>query len=367
MKSKARVIALYLPQYHPIPENDLHWGKGFTEWTNVAQAKPLYKGHYQPRIPKDLGFYDLRLSEIREAQASLAKEAGVEGFMYWHYWFGKGKMLLEKPFQEVLRSGKPDFPFCLGWANHSWTTKTWEKGKAFSGDTMIMEQKYPGEKDIIDHFNYLLPAFLDKRYITIDDKPVFGVYSPKDLKNFSLLKKIWTEMAIDNGLEGIHFVGMRSGRGFSVEDCFNLGYDAVNTRNNWEAECKEIGNKWIKMARTFLSKHNFSLSLMKYNYSSIIKHLNCEENKEVNVYPTIIPGFDRTARSKRKAVIYHGSTPELFYNHVKDMIGNLKYKPEDKKVLFLMSWNEWGEGNYMEPDLKFGKEYIKALSKALNE
>lgn len=125
MKQKARVIAMYLPQYHPIPENDTVWGKGFTEWNNVAKARPLFKGHHQPNIPADLGFYDLRLPETRELQAQLAREAGIEGFMYWHYWMGGGKRLLERPFNEVLDSGKPDFPFCLGWANHPWKTSTW--------------------------------------------------------------------------------------------------------------------------------------------------------------------------------------------------------------------------------------------------
>ena len=147
MKSnKARVIAFYLPQFHPIPENDQWWGKGFTEWTNVAKAKPLFRGHYQPRIPADLGFYDLRLPEVREQQAELAREAGIEGFWYWHYWVGNGKMLLEKPFQEVLHSGKPDFPFCLGWANHSWKTGTWTRD---GSNQMIAEQQYLGEKDLL--------------------------------------------------------------------------------------------------------------------------------------------------------------------------------------------------------------------------
>lgn len=136
---KARVIALYLPQYHPVAENDKYWGKGFTEWTNVAKAKPLFKGHDQPRIPADLGFYDLRLPQVRKEQAELAKEAGIEGFCYWHYWFGNGKEVLQMPFDEVVKSGEPDFPFCLGWANHDWTTKTWEKGKVTVKDTMIFK------------------------------------------------------------------------------------------------------------------------------------------------------------------------------------------------------------------------------------
>ena len=147
---EARIIANYLPQFHPIPENDKFWGKGFTEWTNVAKAKPFFKGHYQPRIPADLGFYDLRLPEIREQQAQLAREAGVEGFCYWHYWFGNGKQLLERPFQEVVASGKPDFPFCLCWANHDWSNRSWKKDSKL--DAMIAKQEYLGEKDHTEHF-----------------------------------------------------------------------------------------------------------------------------------------------------------------------------------------------------------------------
>ena len=160
MAKKARVIAFYLPQYHPIPENDKWWGKGFTEWTNVGRAKPLFRGHYQPRVPADLGYYDLRLPEVREAQAELAREAGIEGFCYWHYWFGNGKRLLERPFNEVLASGKPDFPFCLAWANESW------KGflHGVKGHNTLIEQNYFGADDYETHFREILPAFLDHRY-----------------------------------------------------------------------------------------------------------------------------------------------------------------------------------------------------------
>lgn len=163
----ARFIAFYLPQYHIIPENNEWWGPGFTEWTSVARAKPLFRGHKQPHIPADLGFYDLRVPETREAQAQLAKEAGVEGFCYWHYWFGNGKRLLERPFTEVVSSGKPDFPFCLAWANHSWYKKQWDL-KAKGKDILLIEQKYPGVKDYEDHFYALLEAFKDKRYIKVN-------------------------------------------------------------------------------------------------------------------------------------------------------------------------------------------------------
>ena len=166
---KTKVIAFYLPQFHPFPENDKWWGKGFTEWTNVGNAKKMFKGHYQPRVPADLGYYDLRLPQVREEQAELAKEAGVAAFCYWHYWFGNGKQLMDMPLQEVLRLGKPDFPFCLGWANHSWVSTNWNIEKSSFIPQTLMEQKYPGEQDIVDHFYKMLPAFKDKRYFRIHD------------------------------------------------------------------------------------------------------------------------------------------------------------------------------------------------------
>ena len=157
-----RLIALYLPQFHPIPENDEFWGAGFTEWTNVAAARPLYRGHVQPKLPGELGFYDLRLADSRAAQAALARAAGIEGFCYWHYWFG-GRRVLERPFQEVLESGQPDFPFCLGWANDHWTG-VWYGAP----DRVLIEQTYPGPHDYRAHFESILPALRDRRCMTVD-------------------------------------------------------------------------------------------------------------------------------------------------------------------------------------------------------
>ena len=173
MSSKARVIAFYLPQFHPIPENDEWWGKGFTEWTNTAKAKPLFPGHYQPHVPADLGFYDLRVPETRIAQAEMAKEYGIEGFCYYHYWFA-GKRLLERPFDEVLNSGMPDFPFCLCWANQTWTG-IWHG----SPDRVLIEQTYPGPEDEEVILIICCKAFHDQRYIKVDGKPMFLVYCPK--------------------------------------------------------------------------------------------------------------------------------------------------------------------------------------------
>lgn len=171
--NKIRLIALYLPQFYPIKENDEVWGKGFTEWTNVAKGTPLFHGHYQPHIPADLGFYDLRLEQTRIAQAELANEYGIEGFCYWHYWFGNGDRILELPIENVLKSGKPDYPFCLAWANHSWTNATWTKINSNKTPIVIKEQKYLGKKDYELFFYDTLRFFQDKRYITVDGKPFF--------------------------------------------------------------------------------------------------------------------------------------------------------------------------------------------------
>ena len=178
--TKPRIIAFYLPQYHSFPENDEWWGKGFTEWTNVGKAKSLFKGHDQPRVPTELGYYDLTMPKIREEQARLAREAGIEGFMYWHYWFGGGRTLLTEIIKEVQESGKPDFPFCIGWANHSWYAKNWNPdGTTFN--RLLMEQTYPGIDDAKAYFDSLLPLFRDKRYITVDGSPLLLIYDPESV------------------------------------------------------------------------------------------------------------------------------------------------------------------------------------------
>lgn len=363
---RARVIAFYLPQFHPIPENDEYWGKGFTEWTNVGKAKPLFKGHYQPRVPADLGYYDLRMPEIREAQAEMAKEAGVEGFMYWHYWFGNGKRVLEKPFNEVLASGKPDFPFCLGWANHSWTTHSWNSSAQWQKNSIILEQLYPGEEDYINHFYTVLPAFKDCRYITVNGNPLFVLYAPKKIPDVKFFIELWNKLAVENGLKGIHFVGVHHRELENLNENFELGLNAVNTRGLQDAEAKLIGRYKKALLNRIRSKFG-GLILDKYSHEEVLKYYFTKYDSYDNVYPTIVPQWDRSARSGRRAVIYHGSTPELFKKHVQEAVEIVKNKPDQNKIIFLKSWNEWAEGNYMEPDLKFGRGYLDALKSALEE
>ena len=378
--AKARVIAFYLPQFHPVPENDKMWGKGFTEWTNVAKAKPLYRGHYQPQIPSDLGFYDLRVPEVREEQAKMAKEAGVEGFCYWHYWFGNGKRILERPFNEVLKSGKPDYPFCLGWANHSWSNKTWQKTGHFTEDVTFLEQTYPGDEDFILHFNTILPAFKDHRYITVDGKPLFLVFAPEDIPNPSHFIDLWQKLAKENGLKGIYFVARLSSMGkLSLQNTgehdetheryqkyLDLGFDAINSDMQRYAETKVAGFT-KKAMRAVIRKVAGNFTALRYDYDEIMKNFHHEEERREEVHPQIIPRLDRTPRSGKDARIYDNSTPEKFEKAIDDALDLVKNKEPEHRIVFLQAWNEWGEGNYMEPDIKFGRGYLDALKNKIVE
>lgn len=358
--AKIRAIAFYLPQYHPTKENDEWWGKGFTEWTNVAKARPLFKGHIQPHIPADLGFYDLRLSESREAQAALAQKYGIEGFCYWHYWFGNGKRLLERPFNEVLKSGKPDFPFCLAWANHSWMKKLWDPNATFK-DKLLMEQTYPGDDDIKAHFYTVLPAFQDKRYITVNGCPLFLIYAPLDYKEVSRFIEMWRSLALQNGLKGIYFVG-QGGMPFRSQ-ILSLGFDAFNDATVFGIKGKE--NKIGLTLRKIIAR------LLKYpityRYKDAMKYWIYSEAKMSDTIPTIIPNWDHSPRSGAKGFILIGATPKLFQKHVKEIIELIKDKNEEERIVFIKSWNEWGEGNYLEPDLQYGCEKLKILNEIISK
>lgn len=360
MEKRARVVAYYLPQFHPIPENDETWGKGFTEWTNVASAKPLWKGHHQPRVPADLGFYDLRLPEIYEQQCKMAEDAGVEGFMFWHYWFGNGKLLLEKPAERMLQAGKPDFPFCFGWANHDWTTRTWLNKKVHSGTKMIAELKYLGTDDNKLHFDYCLPFFKDHRYIKIEGKPIFMIYRVNDFVGLSDFMKEWNNWAKEAGLKGIYFLGMNRMKDQSYQSVKDMGFDGVINGNRYEAEAKAAGNMFLRKVKSFLSNY-IGLPTNIYDYAKIMKYSVCEDNRKIDGYPVIMPGYDHTARRAKTALIYKNPTPEAFQMSIHRTLSYIEHKDYDHRMIFLHSWNEWGEGNYMEPDTKWGHAFLDAL------
>lgn len=358
---KAKVIAYYLPQFHPTKENDEWWGKGFTEWTNVAKAKPLFRGHIQPHIPADLGFYDLRLGEVRETQAELAKEAGIDAFCYWHYWFGDGVQLLEKPLQWVIESGKPDFPFCLGWANHSWEKKRWNKDVSRLDKTLLMEMRYPGKDDYVDHFYKMLPAFRDERYYKINGKNVFLVYVVKDIPDHELFFQTWQELAKKNGLPPFFFIGHVN----SVEEidfCNRLPYDQLVYENR-------VSARFIK-SRLFVRVRSAISSIIKrplsvMTYKRFINRLDYSPVVKYGVFPTIYSNWDTTPRLSYGGEVLTNATPNLFKKHIESVISLVSQRKEEDRIVFLKSWNEWAEGNYVEPDLEYGHGRIDALKDAL--
>jgi lipopolysaccharide biosynthesis protein len=352
-----RVIAFYLPQFHPIPENDEWWGKGFTEWTNTAKAKPLFPGHYQPHVPADLGFYDLRVPETRIAQAEMAREYGIEAFCYYHYWFA-GKRLLERPFNEVLESRKPDFPFCLCWANQTWTG-IWHG----SLDRILIKQTYPGYDDYLRHFDFLLKAFSDKRYVTVDGKPLFLIYQPNEIPDLESVTDLWRNQAAKAGLNGIYLVGFSWNSSWIPEED---GLDASIVQRLppvmqiWVSRRTPI--KWL------IRKYHMKMGRPTvYSYEDIMPTLISDDMSHKKVYPCVIPNWDNTPRSGKNGLVLHGSNPELFRKHFQKALKNVKDMPPEQKIIFIKSWNEWAEGNHLEPDIRFGKGYLQVIKEELFE
>ena len=367
--NKPQIIAFYLPQYHPFKENDEWWGKGFTEWTNVGKAKPLFKGHYQPRVPADLGYYDLRIPEVREAQAELAKEAGVTAFCYWHYWFGNGKRLMANIFDEVLNTGNPNFPFCLGWANHSWYAKDWNSDGTTT-KKLLIEQTYPGVEDAKSHFNYLIKAFRDERYVKIDNKPFLFIFDSVSIPiEYLQLFRKWTK---DAGFTDLYLVGNITHPSILKEDLLKKGFDAV-TYQKFSGPSNKHLLKMKRLGRAIFKGYQIISSIIRHrppymsDYRTFYHTLITEEDKQENVIPALLPQWDHTPRSGWNGTLLINSSPEYFYKHAVDALNSIKHKSKEHQILLLKSWNEWGEGNYMEPDLKFGKGYIKALKKAIND
>ena len=352
------IIAYYLPQYHSIPENDMWWGKGFTEWTNVAKAKPLFKGHKQPHVPADLGFYNLLNVNDQRAQIELAKESGITAFCYWHYWFGNGKLLLEKPIKNVLSDMSLDFPFCFGWANESWQAKVWSSSGNTSGKTLI-KQEYPGDDDINQHFRYLKPYLEDRRYFRINDRPVFVIYRPNQLPNKQDFVCKFNKLIKESRIaESFHFIA-HTINDSEIDDLL-LSFDSVNVVR---FGCYRFDNRLIRKIPLELIKYKLFGKPLAISYKKIVPHLTLEIDKHERVIPTIIPNWDHTPRSGNKGSVYTHVTPELFHKHVQNVFDSIK----DKKtqIVFLKSWNEWGEGNYLEPDIENGHIYIDVLKHAV--
>lgn len=353
-KSSPRLIAYYLPQYHPIPENDEWWGRGFTEWRNTGRARRLFPGHYQPHVPADLGYYDLRVPETRESQAAMARTYGIEGFCYYHYWFGNGRQLLERPFQEVVRSGSPEFPFCLCWANESWTG-VWH---GLSNKTLI-EQIRPDAADDEKHFQSLLPAFQDNRYICVDGKPVFAIWRPFDFVNAKETVNRWRAMAAAAGLPGIHLVGIQRPGSPSPED---QGFDASIYTGNPPLQPWVSWKNPLKLA-FFKALKRLAVPRI-YSYERSFEYF-LPETLSGTQYPSLVHAWDNTPRSGKNGLVLHGANPPAFRRLLRRAFELTRSQQSGHRLIFLKSWNEWAEGNHLEPDLRFGHGFLKAIQDEL--
>lgn len=359
-ESPLRTIAFHLPQYHPIPENDAWWGKGFTEWRNVCKAKPLFAGHYQPHVPADLGFYDLRLEEARVAQADLARAYGINGFCYYHYWFN-GNRLLERPVEEMLASGKPDFPFCLCWANENWTRR-WDG----QDSSILIEQVY-SEVDDRSHIQDLFRFFRDPRYIRVNGKPLFLVYRTENMPDPARTAEVWREEARKASIGELYLVRVES------VGCVNpheIGFDAA----------LEFAPDWSRM-KTKVSSYapedpelpatvELPQEVYENNYTrSYIELMGQMLKKEQPSYSwlrCVTPAWDNSARRSDKAVILLGSSPALYQQWVEKVIEKtIAFNRPGERLVFVNAWNEWAEGNHLEPCIKWGRSYLEATKSGI--
>jgi lipopolysaccharide biosynthesis protein len=355
-----RTIAFYLPQYHPIPENDQWWGPGFTEWRNVTNARPLFPGHYQPHLPADLGFYDLRLAEVREAQAELARSHGIHGFCYYHYWFN-GRQILERPFSEVLASGKPDFPFCLCWANENWT-RAWDGGEQH----ILLQQHYSADDDRA-HIRALIPAFADARYIRIGGRPLFLVYRTELLPDPVKTADIWREEVSRAGLGDLYLARVEN---FVTRvDPTKIGFDAAVEFAPHGAHVGKIkfrGPIHRLLARSGLLPEAYVHSQV-VNYRAMSLGMLAKPDPGFKRFRCVTPMWDNTARRRTGAHVYAGSTPKLYEAWLAEVAKQTlgKFAPEER-IVFVNAWNEWAEGCHLEPDLKWGRKYLEATKAALD-
>lgn len=351
----AKIIAFYLPQYHPIPENNKWYGKGFTEWTSVARAKPLFRNHHQPNIPADLGFYDLRLKETREAQAILAESYGIDAFCYWHYWFGNDKRLLEMPFESVVKDKNINLPFCLGWANHSWEKKLWDVTKK---NELIVAQEYNGVSDYENHFYSMIYAFKDKRYLRVNGKLFFVIFKPLASKEITVFISRWQELAKQNGLTGFYFVGCDTGSR-NKDEILRRGFNAIYNDNTLMIH--HHLTIFDKISKYILRKYFGHPT--KFKYAQAIKYFLSPDSNSDTTIPCVAPNWDHSPRSGKNSMILTGSTPKLFGKIFKEALETVQNKNPENRLVLIKSWNEWGEGNYLEPDNRFGKQYLEEVKK----
>ncbi len=369
-----KIIAYYLPQFHDIPENDEMWGKGFTEWVNVKQAKPLFEGHNQPRIPKGGNYYNLLSNDIKKWQISLAKTYGIYGFCMYHYWFG-GKLLLEKPVEQYLEDKSLDFPFCICWANENWTN-AWKS----DNNKVLIEQHYGGKEEWKAHFEYLSPFFQDKRYIKVDGKPLFLLYRPELISTLNEMLDYWQELAYKDGLGRIAFAYQKTDKAelYRKDDSrfdYNIEYQPGFAGKWLEKKTHRLlrrlkQNGCLMLDKIFktsrFSTIRFESQLEKRDYMKYWEKILEHKPEDEKCVPGAFVDWDNTPRRGMRGSIFQNVCPELFYNYMKKQIIHTR-EQYHKDMMFIFAWNEWGEGGYLEPDEYNGMKMLQALKRALIE
>lgn len=346
IKPSPKLIAFYLTQFHPTPENDQWWGKGFTEWSNVTKALPLFRGHYQPHLPTDFGFYDLRVRETRHDQIEIAKKYGIDGFCYHYYWFS-GKRILNLPLDDMLIDLESDMPFCLCWANENWTRR-WDA----SDDEILIAQKYLPEDDL-NFIKSLVPFFKDKRYIFVDGKPFLIVYRPQHLPNVLKSVQIWRGYCRSIGIGEIHLCAALT---HGNEDYARFGFDS-----GVEFPPHNLHVATITGRVPFLKPYNGFV----FDYHDVVKiYLNRRYNSP-NVFLAVTPSWDNTARINDRACILINSSPDSYEYWLAAVIRKTQAAyPEEQRMIFINAWNEWAEGCHLEPDIKYGHKFLAATLNA---
>jgi lipopolysaccharide biosynthesis protein len=373
MKEVIKPIAIHLPQFHPVPENDNWWGKGFTEWTNVVKAVPRFEGHYQPHLPADLGFYDLRLAEARLAQEALAKEYGVYGFCYYHYWFN-GHRLLHEPLDRKLQNPKEDLPFMMCWANENWT-RAWDGGEK----QILLKQNY-SESDDREHIQHLITYFKDPRYIRVNNKPFFAFYKPDLFPDMAKTIQIFREEAAKEGME-LYLTWFERWIGWHGHEVDGMGFDAaiefqplsksmkefLELRGATQPAYRKIVKKLNSYKRRLYKKLNLRVAPVQHkdqviSYPEFVDFDLQRKNPIEACYPGVSPMWDNSSRRVNlNATILNQSSPEAFKKWYQGKAEKFKGIQGDDRFVFINAWNEWAEGNHLEPCQKWGRAYLEAL------
>jgi GT2 family glycosyltransferase len=343
-----RLLAFYLPQFHPIPENDRWWGKGFTEWTNVTRAKPNFPGHEQPHLPADLGFYDLRVAETRQAQADLARQYGVYGFCYYYYWFG-GKRLLHRPLDEVLASGEPDFPFCICWANENWSRR-WD-GR--DSDVLIAQEH--SDADDLAFIGQLEPLLRDPRYIRIHGRPLMLVYRIGLLPDAARTAAIWRDYCRKSGIGELFLANVQSFGSFDDPTAF--GFDAA---------VEFPPHERAVLLEPQPQMRNPAFKGLVFDYPATAARFMQRPLPRHPFFRTAMPSWDNTARRQNTSDIFVNSTPEDYGRWLSYLVEQARQvNAPGERIVFINAWNEWAEGNHLEPDQRHGHGYLEATRRAL--